>query len=413
MAKNKRQTFFIIFLIILTFNFIERVVDSISNGQWQPVFGQLLVLLAVGYVVYRSRNTIKKSRNEYRRRFEAAPENVSMKDAALFSLAWSKEIYRSIPHDRKQLVKQAFVLIGIGMGIVLLTVGFDNILTVLVITLLVAAGMNLLVWVFATEREERDHLKVELETARLMQLSLMPTSDPTVPGLDVSGICIPAQNVGGDHFDYVWFDTNKTLFGIAVVDVAGKGMDAAMTAVFTSGAFISEVLHETDIAKIMSELNCAIRSRNNRTRFVSFLVAMIDVQSGVLQFVNAGQSKPMLLRDGQAVLLETHGAHFPLGLVESVSYQKTTVQLRAEDSILFYTDGFSEAMNSDREIFGEERMKMLFSSISNNHVTAKEMVEKLKNEVLTFSLPQEQHDDLTMIYAHIQPTLFGNRDRHE
>jgi serine phosphatase RsbU (regulator of sigma subunit) len=401
MARNKRQTLLIIILIIFTLNLIDGIKDSVVSGQWEPVLGQLLVLAGVGYIIYRSRGTIQRSREEYKRRFESTQDNLSMKDAALFSLAWSREIYQSIPDDRKQLVKQAFVLIGIGMLVVLLQVGFEHILTVLIIALLVLAGVNLLVWVFSTERGEKDRLHIELDTARQMQISLMPTEDPVVQNLDVSGICVPAQNVGGDHFDYVWLGGERTQFGVAVVDVAGKGMDAALTAVFTSGAFASEVQHETDVALILHKLNTAIRSRNNRSRFVSFLLVSIEPATRKLHFVNAGQSRPLLCRNGAVSTLENDGAHFPLGLVEQADYRTAAAVLEPGDTLLMYTDGLSEAMNTGKEVFGEERLRTLFAQLCTEGLPSVKIVSGLRDGVVRYSTGTEQHDDLTIVVVKV------------
>ena len=401
MARNKRQTILIIVLIIFTLNLIDGIKDSIVSGHWGPVFGQLLVLAAVGYIIFRSRETIQRSREEYKRRFESSQDNLSMKDAALFSLAWSREIYQSIPDDRKQLVKQAFVLIGIGMLVMLLQVGFDHFLTVVIIAALVLAGVNLLVWVFATERTEKDVFRIELDTARQMQVSLMPTEDPTVRGLDVSGVCVPAENVGGDHFDYVWLGGERRRFGMAVVDVAGKGMDAALTAVFTSGAFASEVQHETDVALILQKLNNAIRSRNNRSRFVSFLLMSVEPETRMMHYVNAGQSKPLLFRGGAVTTLETDGAHFPLGLVDQVEYQSSSHALEPGDALLLYTDGLSEAMNASREVYGEDRIKALFAQLCRNGFPACDVVRGLKGGIAEYATGSEQHDDLTIVVAKV------------
>jgi serine phosphatase RsbU (regulator of sigma subunit) len=402
MARNKRQTLLIIVLIIFTLNLIDGIKDSVASGQWEPVFGQLLVLAGVGFIIYRSKGTIQRSREEYKRRFESSQDNVSMKDAALFSLAWSREIYQSIPDDRKQLVKQAFVLIGIGMLVVLLQVGFEHFLTVLIIALLVLAGVNLLVWVFSTERGEKNRLRFELDTARQMQLSLMPTEDPEVQDLDVSGICVPAENVGGDHFDYVWLGGEHSQFAMAVVDVAGKGMDAALTAVFTSGAFASEVQHETNIGCILQKLNTAIRSRNNRSRFVSLLLASIDPSTRTLRYVNAGQSRPLLCQNGAVATLENEGAHFPLGLVDQVDYQTASVALAPGDTLLMYTDGLSEAMNISKEVFGEERLRALFGTLCADGRSSREIVSGLRDGILRYAAGAEQHDDLTIVVAKVK-----------
>lgn len=393
--RNRRQIILIVVVVIFVLNLVDEVGDAVRSGDWAPVAGQMVLLGLVGWIAWQSRDTIQRTREEYRRRFEENQDNVSMRDAAMFSLAWTREIYRSIPPDRKRLVKQAYLLIGLGLLVVLVQLGAASLLTVLIIAALVLAGVNLLVWVFATERGEKDRLRIQLETAREMQMSLMPVQDPLIDGLDVSGLCVPALNVGGDHFDYAWFNGDRRRFGVAVVDVAGKGMDAALTAVFTSGAFVSASRHETDLGAIMATLNAAIRSRNNRTRFVSFLLAAVDRERGELAFVNAGQSKPLLVRDGRVTVLESEGPHFPLGLVEDVAWITSRVPLAQGDVIVLHTDGLSEAMNAAREMYGEERVRTLLRDCAS--LDACDIVATLRAGVAEFAGAAERHDDLTVV----------------
>jgi sigma-B regulation protein RsbU (phosphoserine phosphatase) len=230
-----------------------------------------------------------------------------------------------------------------------------------------------------------------------MQMSLMPTHDPNVQGFDISGCCIPAQDVGGDLFDYLWSDKNADKLCITVVDVSGKGMDAALTAVYTSGAMVSESQHEEDVVKVIGNLNTAIYSRQNRSRFVSLLMAALDTSSRSIRCVNAGQSRPLLLRDNQVSVLQTPGARFPLGVMESPVYQASDIQLKPGDSLLLYTDGVTEAMNSSEEMFGDDRLKSLFQTLAQKYTRSVDMVNALKEEIIKFAGTARQHDDLTIV----------------
>ncbi|MCP5107821.1 MAG: PP2C family protein-serine/threonine phosphatase [bacterium] len=254
-----------------------------------------------------------------------------------------------------------------------------------------------MIWGVGSEREERERIRIELETARKMQMSLMPTQDPAVKGFDISGCCIPAHDVGGDLFDFVWSGKEHHHLSISVVDVSGKGMDAALTAVYTSGAMVSESQHETDVVTVVKNLNTAIYSRRNRSRFVSMLIAVLDVPSQKMQYVNAGQSRPLLLRKNQVSVLKSPGARFPLGVMESPTYQAADIQLKAGDNLLLYTDGVTEAMNSEDEIFGEERLKTLFSQLVQKHTRSSDIVKNLEEEIMNFSRPAQQHDDVTIV----------------
>jgi len=400
MTRGHRQVFLIIFLFVIAVNVIEGIQSSFSTGRWGMALFLLAVAVTAVWVAYRSRDAFSKAREQYRRRFEETEDNVRMRDAALFSLSWSKEIYKGIPEDRKRLVKQAFILIGSGMAVTWMALGNDGFVTVLLIVVLVLAGVNLLVWVFGSEREERDRLRVELDAAGRMQMQLMPSAAPELPGFDIAGCCVPAKDVGGDHFDYVKLGGGEN-WAIAVADVAGKGMDAAMPAVFTSGAFASEARRDSDISGIMHAMNSAIRARNDRSRFVSFLLAAIEPNSRKARIINAGQPRPLLCRGGEVHTIENAGPHFPLGLVENADYEQAVIELIPGDLLLLSTDGLTEAMNPGKEMFGDERLREVLPEHSAAFSSAASIVEALRGRVDAFSSGAERHDDLTIVVVRV------------
>ena len=398
-AKNRTTSTFqkVVFLILLVYvlNLAEGVYIAVKTGQWNSFLEKLFSLLIFGIIAYLSWRSIVRGRESYRQQFLDKGEKIRLQDAAMFSLTWSREIYQGIPEDRKPLVMNAFILIAIAMGIAYLQ--FGSLLTVLLVTVLVLAGVNLLVWVVASEREEKDRIQIEMETARQMQMSLMPESDPEVQGYDISGICIPALNVGGDLFDFVWFRQKRDRLCIAVVDVSGKGMDAAFRAVYTSGALISEIQHEQDVVTVVKNLNSALFSRHTRDRFVSVLMVGLDVADRKISHVNAGQSRPVLLRGGKLRVLKGPGPRFPLGMVEGPEYESDFLQLQTGDRLLLCTDGVSEAMNAKGEMFGNQRLYDLFFSLGEKSISSKEIVSVIRDAVLDFSVPDQQHDDLTIV----------------
>jgi sigma-B regulation protein RsbU (phosphoserine phosphatase) len=178
-------------------------------------------------------------------------------------------------------------------------------------------------------------------------------------------------------------------------------MDAAMTAEFTSGAFVSEVQHEPDPARVLGKLNSAVRSRHDRTRFVSFLLLALDPDGRAARFVNAGQSKPLLVRGGAVTVLESDGAHFPLGLVEAVSYESQCVRLEAGDMLVLYTDGLTEAMNPARDMFGDARLAATLLSCANAGQDAKGTIDTLHAALRLHAGVAEQHDDLTIVVVKV------------
>lgn len=394
--------------MIVAANYIRGIVYAITTQNWPSLSGKVITLVIMATIIFIYRDTLKqgwaalkKRRETARREFEENRGDIGIKDAAIFSLAWSREIYRTIPEDRKRLVKTSFILIGIAMLIVLMHMDSYSFLTILTVSALILAGVNLLLWSVGSERAEKDRIQIELEAARKMQMSLMPKQDPAVQGFDISGCCIPAHDVGGDLFDFVRSDRDKNKLYISVVDVSGKGMDAALTAVYTSGALVSETQHEYDVATAVHNLNTAIYSRQNRSRFVSMLMAVLDIASRKMQFVNAGQVRPMLLRENRVTVLTSPGPRFPLGVRESPTYEAGDIQLESGDSLLFYTDGVTEAMNTKEEMFGEDRLKTLFLELGRKETRAADMVNTVRREIMSFTGAAQQHDDITIVVVRV------------
>jgi len=384
-------------MVIFVLNFIGETADAIEQGDWSTIIGLIVILGVLGFIAVHAREQVQGLRQAYRTRFQQAGEKVGLKDAILFSLTWSREIYDSIPADRKPLVRTAFLMIAIGMGLLTIELGFTHLLTILIAGLLILAAINLLIWIVTEERGQMDILRFEVETARRMQLSLMPSGNPKLDGFDIAGMCMPANTVGGDHFDYARLGGTESLLGVAVVDVAGKGMDAAMTAVFTSGALANEVQHETDPATIMNRLNMTVFSRNNKKKFVSFLLGALNAANRTFTYVNAGQSRPLLYRDSRVEALVAPGPRFPLGVVPDTKYQSDSLELTPGDALLLFTDGLVEAMNKEGEPLGQERLQTLFQETIEEERDSEAVLRGLVRRVELFTGSAPQHDDLTAV----------------
>ena len=243
--------------------------------------------------------------------------------------------------------------------------------------------------------KERARLDAELHAARDMQAGLLPKEDPELPGFEVSGICVPAHEVGGDFFDYVWLDSKKRKLGIAVADVSGKAMKAAITAVMTSGMIYQEVSNDESPKKILRNVNRPLYLRIDPRMFTAALFAVLDTKTRELRFSNAGQVHPLLKRGRNVTPLEVRGARLPLGVKEDVPYQEMSVKLRRGDAVVLYTDGVPEAMNASEEFFGFDRFQELVSGAE--EMTAKQMIEYLVRQVRLFTSNAPQHDDMTIV----------------
>jgi len=370
------------------------------GGSWSRL-GADLVIAGVLYIMWdRIKTTIRGKKEEYRRKMESPAGEIRLWDAFAFSLLWSDEIYSGIPKDHNRLVVISYTLIAIGIVATFVSIG-PGFMSLIVSAALVLAAVNLLAWVVSTERGEKESLQTELKLAHDVQVSLMPDKDPKIEGIDVAGRSMPAKEVGGDHFAYSGVGSADGLFRVSVFDVSGKGMQAAMSAVFTSGAFASEAAQSTSPAAILTRLNKAVYANTKRGHFVAFLLAHIDMKNRTLSFANAGQTKPLRCSNGSVQWLDGEGVKFPLGMVSDSSYQDRTLQLHSGDVLLLMTDGFTEAMNAQQEQFGFERMEQCISTLDVTTSSSTEIIRKITNAVRQHMQFSVQHDDMTMVVVKI------------
>jgi serine phosphatase RsbU (regulator of sigma subunit) len=247
---------------------------------------------------------------------------------------------------------------------------------------------------------ERERLRGELETAREMQMGIMPSKAPNISGIDIAGICMPATEVGGDYFDYFPKNGNYHELGFTVADVSGKGMKAAMTAVMVSGMLHAEAARGLKADEILTRINMPLFQKSDRRMFTALLFGILDMKKMVFTFTNAGQLPPLLLRDGTVTELKAEGPRLPVGIMRQVKYISESIQLKPEDRLLIYTDGINEAMNQYREQFGDPRLRDAFSETEKIQ-SAEEAIAYIQSKVDEFAGSELQHDDLTMVYIQI------------
>lgn len=247
--------------------------------------------------------------------------------------------------------------------------------------------------------QEQSRLQAELRTAHDMQMGLMPVADPVVKGYDISGLCVPANEVGGDFYDYVWLDRKQTKFGIALADVSGKAMKAAMTAVMTSGMIYRELGSNGTPKAILRRINKPMYAKLDQRMFTAMSLAAIDLRTKELTLSNAGQVHPLMLRNGQVQRLKVEGERLPLGVMEEVRYEELKFKLKKNDTIVFFTDGVVEAMNGQRDLYGTERLEQ--ELLSAGGFTAKALREHIVASVGKFAGKAEQHDDMTVVVVRV------------
>ena len=268
--------------------------------------------------------------------------------------------------------------------------------------LLLAFICAILIMLFRN-RMRNTRLKTELQTARDAQMSIMPQNDPQISGFDISGLCIPAYEVGGDFFDYIWMNEEKTKFGIAVGDVSGKAMKSAMTAVMTSGMIYLKTAEAGSVKEIMQRVNRPLYFKTAKNVFTALCLASIDIHSKQLTFTNAGLHEPMFKsgQTGLVTLLEGAGDKLPLGIKKDTAYLEKRKELLEGDIVVFYTDGISEAKNPADEFYGAQSLKLLLQQMETATMNAGGIKEKIIHDVRQFAASAPQHDDMTIVVVKV------------
>ncbi|MCP4147430.1 MAG: SpoIIE family protein phosphatase [bacterium] len=248
-------------------------------------------------------------------------------------------------------------------------------------------------------------IMAELQTARDAQMSIMPQSDPAVEGVDISGVCVPAYEVGGDFFDYIWLNRGTSKFAIVVGDVSGKAMKSAMTAVMTSGmisSLISLRIDENESVKdIMSQVNRPLYFKTERRVFTALCMACLDLQQKEMVFTNAGLNDPLLISGNSISKLKGTGLKLPLGVRADSVYLESKHKLKSGDVIIFYTDGVTEAKNSADEFYGHDAFIKLLETISMTTHSARAIKDGIIAGVEAFVESAPQHDDITVVVVKI------------
>lgn len=245
------------------------------------------------------------------------------------------------------------------------------------------------------ENLEKQRMEEELNIARELQTSMLPEICPEIEGFEMAAFSIPAMEVGGDFYDFS--ETRDGHVALVIGDVTGKSVSGAL--VMSASRSIFRMLSEEglNVRDIMRHANKRAKQDIKTGMFVALLYAVIDPDDKVVNMCSAGQTQPVHLihQTGEAVLVETEGETFPLGILEDVQYEDTKLSLEAGDKLIFYTDGIVEAMNPTKEMYGFERLLETLKGAAG--LSAAELLDHLKKSVDTFVDGANQHDDLTVI----------------
>jgi serine phosphatase RsbU (regulator of sigma subunit) len=254
---------------------------------------------------------------------------------------------------------------------------------------------------------EKKRLEEELRIARQIQMSLLPRGPLDVPGLAVTALCVPAREVGGDYYDF--FSLPGGRLGVLIADVSGKGTSAALYMAELKGLVLSLSQIYESPRQLLIEVNRIISDNLDTRSFITMTYAVIDLGAGTMAYARAGHtplihvSNGMARESGLRVLTPSGlvvGLRIP-GAAEKFSelLEEDLIELGTGDVIVLYTDGITEAMNADSDLFGDARLSRIVEE--HGHLESGELRERILREIEAFVGAANQHDDMTMILMKI------------
>ena len=244
---------------------------------------------------------------------------------------------------------------------------------------------------------ELERKKAELHIARDIQMSFLPEDLPEVPGLEVSALALPAKEVGGDFYDLIPLSEDRAAFVIA--DVAGKGVPAALFMALSRTVIRANAQNPRSAHEAICEANTLITADARSGMFVTLFYAVVDPVKKTLTYVNAGHNPPLIFRPGSSRPVELKGTGIILGVLPDADYREETFALESRDLIILYTDGITEAINSGKEQFGEQRL--IETIMDSRDLSPDELVDRIRQAVADFSGDEPQFDDQTLMVLRV------------
>jgi phosphoserine phosphatase RsbU/P len=238
---------------------------------------------------------------------------------------------------------------------------------------------------------EQETLARELHLAREIQARMLPSVLPALPGYDIGACSLPARMVGGDFYDVFPLDADR--LGIAIGDVSGKGIPAALLMGLTSALLRVEAYHAGSPEEVVRNVNRHLLDRSSE-EFVTLLYGVLYSRSAEFSYVRAGHELPMI-SNGRVTSPLPMGHSLPLGLFENPQVDLQTARLPPQSTLLLYTDGVTEAFHPEQGMFGEPRLKEILSSPS--HVSSQALCDRIVESVVSFGGDTGRLDDITVV----------------
>ncbi|MDH3547969.1 MAG: SpoIIE family protein phosphatase [Gammaproteobacteria bacterium] len=244
---------------------------------------------------------------------------------------------------------------------------------------------------YAIIKKHSERMEQELSVGHDIQMSMLPITFPEKPEFALHACLQPAREVGGDFYDFFFVDDDKIC--LVVGDVSGKGVPAALFMAVTKTMLKTQAADDPSPASIVTRVNDDLSADNPASMFVTLFIAIVNTRTGEFCYTNAGHNPPYVLRgDTTECLNQRHGP--VLGAVEGVAFRESNSSLLKDDTLLVFTDGVTEAMNTDDQLYTEARLEELISGNTNKPDS---LTQRIIDDVEKYATGAEQADDITIL----------------
>lgn len=253
------------------------------------------------------------------------------------------------------------------------------------------------------ELRKKERLDRELEIGAEIQLRLLPRQCPNIPGVAVAAKCQPANRVGGDYYDFIPVNQNFSRWGLVIGDVMGKGVPAGLIMTMTRGMLRAEVLNEHSPSQILQHLNRVMYTDlENSHRFVTLFYSEYEPLTRKLTFSNAAHNPPLLWQAATKSVKRLDTIGMLIGLDAQSHYEDAQVQLEPGDTIIYYTDGFTDAANQSGDRFDEENLINAFKEACRHCPSPQAILDYLFTQVQKFiGSTNQNQDDMTLVVMQV------------
>jgi len=245
---------------------------------------------------------------------------------------------------------------------------------------------------------ERKRIEKELEIAHHIQMNMLPAISPCGENFSISAVSVPAKEVGGDYYDCLMVGDDKLI--LAIGDVSGKGVPAALLMVMIRTIIRAEAEHGLSTAQLISKLNSLLLKDIEEAMYATLFYAVLNIKERTLYYTNAGHNYPIIFHKDKEQYDVVKSTGFFVGMFDNPKYEEEKIKLKQGDLVVLYTDGITEAVNEKGEMFGLKRLCTFINQYRN--LPVKEIKNKIFDKIEDFTEGVEQSDDITLVMVRIE-----------